>query len=136
MTYLYCNESVELIENYKEALEDKNEIWDCHHKLEIHEDYRNSIEDLKLMNLYYNRPASELILLKRIEHHTLHKGHTKKTNKNYFGNTNNPNSGKPLSDFGKKFYEYYGKTKRDDKHLYEFERTYCRRHNKTCRWEV
>ena len=70
--YAFCNEEISNIENYKEALEDENETWVCHHKLELHNDYRNTVEEMKLMNLYYNRPACELIFMRRGEHTTLH----------------------------------------------------------------
>ena len=69
--YAYCVEDISKIENYDKAIKD-SEMWDCHHKLEIHNDYRNSIEELKMMNLYYHRPASELIFLTRKEHNSLH----------------------------------------------------------------
>lgn len=71
-SHAYCSESLSLIENYDKAIADTTQTWICHHRLELHDDYRNSIEDLKLMNLYYNRPASELIYLTRSEHTTLH----------------------------------------------------------------
>lgn len=70
--YAFCNEEISNIEKYKEALEDENETWVCHHKLELHNDYRNTVEEMKLMNLYYNRPACELIFMRRGEHTTLH----------------------------------------------------------------
>ena len=68
----FCKDDISKIENYEQAMNDKNETWHCHHKLEIHEDYRNSMNELKLMNLYYNRPASELIFLTKSEHRRLH----------------------------------------------------------------
>jgi hypothetical protein len=60
------------IENYNEAINDMNETWHCHHRLEINDDYINTREDLKLMNLYYNRPPEELIFLKCVDHIKLH----------------------------------------------------------------
>ena len=38
-----------------------------------YDDYINSMKDLIMMNLYYNRPAEELIFLTRAEHKKLHK---------------------------------------------------------------
>lgn len=44
---------------------------------------------------------------------------------------------KPKSDFGKKFFEKYGYTKRGgDLNFYNRERHYYKTHNKVCRWEV
>lgn len=67
----YCT-NYEQIENYELAKADNFKGWECHHKLEIHEDYTNTVNDLKLMNLYYNRPPEELIFLTTEEHHRLH----------------------------------------------------------------
>ena len=58
----YCT-NYEQIENYELAKADNFKGWECHHKLEIHDDYTNTVNDLKLMNLYYNRPPEELIFL-------------------------------------------------------------------------
>lgn len=66
------------IENYNEAINDMNETWHCHHRLEINDDYINTREDLKLMNLYYNRPPEELIFLKCVDHIKLHQNNEKK----------------------------------------------------------
>ena len=33
----FCCEDISLIENYKDAVEDKTQIWDCHHRREISE---------------------------------------------------------------------------------------------------
>lgn len=68
----YCKEDISLIENYEQAITDKDHIWDCHHRLEIGEGYTNSTEDLKLMNLYFNRPANELIFISHEDHTRLH----------------------------------------------------------------
>ena len=68
----YCCEDVSKIENYELAIAHNSQIWDIHHRLEIHEDYLNTREDLKLMNLYWNRPANELIFLTHSEHIAMH----------------------------------------------------------------
>lgn len=84
----FCKDDISKIENYNEALADNEITWDCHHKLEIHEDYNNSKADLIMMNLYYNRPACELIFLPRSEHRRIHnKG-------NKFAKGNKSKSGK------------------------------------------
>ena len=136
MAKIYCRDDISLIENYEQAINDTINVWDCHHRLEIHSDYRNSKKELKMMNLYENRPAAELIFLKINEHRKLHRGHKKYSNKNYIGNHNNPKEGKPSSEFGEKFKEHYGITKRDNVKLYEQERSYYRRHNFKVSWEA
>lgn len=63
---------MEHIENYDKAVADKNETWDCHHRLEIQGQFRNSVKLLKRCGMYFNRPASELIFLTNEEHMRLH----------------------------------------------------------------
>ena len=90
---LYCNGDITLIENYYEAINDSNETWICHHKLEI-ELQLFSYELIK-KNLYFNRPPEELMFIKRNDHMKLHaskhnsfknKHHTQET-KNKINNT-------------------------------------------------
>lgn len=131
MAKLFCSDDISNIENYTEALNDKDHVWDCHHKLEIHSDYNNSRNDLKLMNLYYNRPACELMFIKHSEHTKLH--HTgMKLN---FTNEHKEAIGKAVkgkvhSEFGKLFKEIYGISKSDDPKLYQRERQYYRKYHK------
>lgn len=72
------------IENYENAVNDTTRIWDCHHRLETHNsDGERRIVDLtaselKALNMYFNRPADELIFLTKAEHSTLHK-HSEET---------------------------------------------------------
>lgn len=70
--YAYCIEDIKNIENYELAKADNSHVWICHHRLEINTDYHNTREDMILMNLYYHRPASELIFLTRNEHSSIH----------------------------------------------------------------
>lgn len=66
----YCSEGeFHLIENYDKALKDDFIGWDLHHRLEEH---GYTYKELKKQNLYYNRPASELIFLTHAEHTALH----------------------------------------------------------------
>lgn len=67
----YCREDITLIENYAEAVADKSRTWICHH--------RNAepftgfcAADLKKMNMYLQRPASELKFVTRREHRSIH----------------------------------------------------------------
>jgi len=62
-------------------------------------------------------------------------------NKNRLGKHNSVEHRRKISDalisseFGTKFKEHYGISKRDDVRLYSKENDWYRRHNKTCRWE-
>ena len=78
----YCKEDLSLIENYDKAINDQTQIWDCHHRLET--DKNLSRQYLINNDLYYSRPASELIFLTRSEHTALHnegKQHSEETRK-------------------------------------------------------
>ena len=66
----YCCEDISLIENYQAAINDKEQTWDCHHRLEI--ELNKSRQELINLNLYNNRPANELIFLTHSEHKALH----------------------------------------------------------------
>lgn len=69
MTKRYCCEDVRLIENYEKAIAD-SKTWHCHHRREIDEGLTN--KQLIEMDLYYNRPASELVFIKPSEHISTH----------------------------------------------------------------
>lgn len=73
----YCIES-ELInvENYQAAYQDDFVGWDLHHRLE---EQGYTYNELKKQNLYYNRPASELIFLLHADHTALHENLRKTT---------------------------------------------------------
>ena len=68
----------ELIENYDKAVADNTQVWDCHHRLETHSSDGEkrfvdiSRAELIALNMYYDRPAEELIFLKSAEHKSLH----------------------------------------------------------------
>ena len=68
----YCSEDISRIENYDKAVNDKEHMWDCHHRAEVLPCGRYSREVLKKMGMYWNRPSSELIFLRRDEHKKLH----------------------------------------------------------------
>ena len=69
----YCCEDISLIENYALAVADTTQTWDCHHRGEILPCGRFKAKHLKKFNLYYNRPASELIFLPHDDHASLHR---------------------------------------------------------------
>ena len=68
---LYCSEDLSLIENYNEAINDKEQIWHCHHRLET--ELGLSQQELIDSNRYYKVEAKYLIFLIEKEHLTLHR---------------------------------------------------------------
>ena len=70
----YCKDDISKIENYDLAKADNFEGWVCHHRLELTPDgeFALSREQLKMHDMYYNRPYYELIFLRRSEHSKLH----------------------------------------------------------------
>lgn len=67
----FCCEDISLIENYEEAV-NSPEVYDCHHRKEIVDGVVTSVKELYEQDLYFHRPASELIFLKHSEHQRLH----------------------------------------------------------------
>lgn len=70
----YCRDDISKIENYEKAISDDTQIWDLHHRLELTLDgeFALSREQLKMHDMYYNRPYYELIFLTHAEHRRLH----------------------------------------------------------------
>ena len=98
----YCK-NYEQIENYQEAV-NSPEMWDCHHRLE---ETGLSKKDLIDKDMYYNRPANELIFLTHRTHVSLHK----KGNKYRLGAIHSIETRKKMSDSMK------GNKNNLDKHL-------------------
>ena len=75
----YCKD-YENIENYDKAKKDNFKGWHCHHRLETHNSDGErrlvdiSQEELKALEMYYDRPANELIFLTSREHNAYRKG--------------------------------------------------------------
>ena len=75
----YCKD-YENIENYEKAAADDFKGWHCHHRLETHTSYGErrlvdiTADELKALDMYCNRPASELIFLTESEHNAFNKG--------------------------------------------------------------
>ena len=75
----YCKD-YKNIENYEKAKVDDFIGWECHHRLETHtpDGKRREVDishkELKALGMYYNRPASELIFLRKGEHSSFNKG--------------------------------------------------------------
>ena len=70
----YCRDDLSKIENYEKAIADTTQTWDLHHRLELTLDgeFALSREQLKMHDMYYNRPYYELIFLTHAEHSRLH----------------------------------------------------------------
>ena len=86
----YCCDDLSLIENYDKAIND-NQIWHCHHRLEIHGNIKLSADELKYQDLYYDRPAYELIFLTRTEHMSLHNQNRTEEHKHKISEANKAN---------------------------------------------
>lgn len=78
--FAYCiPEQIEQIENYGLAKESNFNGWHIHHRLETHNSdgekrlVNLSREELIALDMYYNRPANELVFLTKSEHAKLHK---------------------------------------------------------------
>ena len=115
----YCKD-FENIENYEKAKADNFVGWDCHHRLETHnsDGERRLVDitrrELLALDMYYNRPSSELIFLTRSEHKSLHKpseetkkkmGEAKKGNKHALGCKRSEETKKKMSDAKKNMTE-------------------------------
>lgn len=66
----FCYEPLENIENYQEAVNDPNEIWHCHHRVETI--MNCGWKELRAKGCYYHRPAHELIFLRKGDHTRCH----------------------------------------------------------------
>ena len=54
-----CNEPLNLIENFDQAINDSQHMWHLHHKLGLN----HTIKELQEANMYRHRPANELVFL-------------------------------------------------------------------------
>lgn len=78
----FCREDISLIENYQEAVADKETMWHCHHRDEIRflpsgMVALRSKQELKENGRYYHCPANELIFMRSKEHRALHSHYQK-----------------------------------------------------------
>ena len=73
----YCKD-YKNIENYEKAKADDFKNWEVHHRLETHNSDGErrlvdiTADELKSLDMYYNRPADELIFMTIYEHSRLH----------------------------------------------------------------
>ena len=84
----FCREDISLIENYNQAIADQKKMWDIHHRKECDENGKTLFTKKQLieMNLYYNRPSSELIFVTRSMHKKIHLEQMRKCGKIGGGN--------------------------------------------------
>ena len=70
----YCRDDLSKIENYEKAIADTTQTWHLHHRLELTLDGEPALthKQLKMHDMYYNRPYYELIFLTKAEHNRLH----------------------------------------------------------------
>ena len=103
----YCKD-IENVENYEKAKKGNFKGWHCHHRLETHnsDGERRLVDitkkELLALDMYYNRPAEELIFLTICEHSRLHmKGNTHRLGKHLSEETkkkiSDARKGKPKS---------------------------------------
>ena len=99
----YFCDDIENVENYERAKADNFFEWDCHHRLETHTSDGDrrfvdiSKKELIALDMYYHRPASELIFMPRKNHLSLHNSgrhHSEETRKKMA----EAHKGKHLSD--------------------------------------
>ena len=64
----FCCEDISKIYGYAEAVADNENMWHCHHCLGL----AYTKEQLKAKDLYYKRPASELMFVTKSQHKMLH----------------------------------------------------------------
>ncbi len=95
----YCRDDITLIKNYAKAVADTTQTWICHH---IHGEPVTGLckADLKKMNMYYQRPASELMFVTRKMHEDIH-GSCKKAGKRDKSGSKNSFYGKHHSEESK-----------------------------------
>lgn len=67
----YCKEDISKIKNYEQAVNDKTQVWDCHHMTETW--WNCTAKELMDNECYYHRKACELIFLTHAEHTRLHR---------------------------------------------------------------
>lgn len=109
----YCKDDISKIENYDKAIADTTQTWHIHHRLELTLDgeFAHTHEELKRMDMYYNRPYFELIFLTNSEHCKLGKkgkalsddtrqklSESKKGNNNCYGKHHSDETRQKLSE--------------------------------------
>ena len=129
---VYCK-NYQDIENYEKALADNFKNWEVHHRLETHNSDGErrlvdiTADELKALDMYYNRPADELIFLTIYEHSRLHmkgKHLSEETRKKI----SSAQKGRPAWNKGKKMSEEFCR-KNSESHKGEKNSFYGKRHS-------
>ena len=96
----FCKDDLSKIKNYDKAIADPTQTWDLHHRLELTLDreFAHTAEELKRINMYYNRPYFELIFLTHSEHTRLHQKAMKGENNNMYGRHHSEETRKKMSE--------------------------------------
>lgn len=90
---MICRDPISSIRNYDKAVADDSTVYQLHHINEL----TFSSEELKKMNMYYHRPASELIFLTPKEHRRLHSSMDNEVERNRRKRISENNPGKSES---------------------------------------
>lgn len=100
-----CKDDISLIENYEKAINDKTQTWVCHHRREIQDGFKIwSKDEMIKCDIYFNRPADELIFLTPFEHKSLHwKANNPSTYKNNRVKASSRMKGENNPHFGARF---------------------------------
>ena len=166
MAKRYCYEDISRIPNYEQAIADTTQVWDLHHRLEltVNGEFAHTPQELIEMDMYYNRPAGELIFLTHAEHNRLHRN-AERSNPEYRAKRSeaqkqrwadpeyrakqsetqkqvwaNPelrakqSEANIRSEFGRKYKEHFKINPYADPKQYNREHMYFSRHG-FCRWE-
>ena len=105
----YCKD-IENVENFEKAKADDFKGWEVHHRLETHNSDGErrtviiTVAELKALDMYYNRPSSELIFLTKSEHRFLHKK-GKHFSEEHKKKLSEANKGEKNHNYGKQFSE-------------------------------
>ena len=93
----YCRDDISKIENYEKANADTTQTWHLHHRLELTLDgeFALTSEQLKMHDMYYNRPYYELIFLTPAEHIRIH---NKGDNNPQYGKHRSEDTSRKISD--------------------------------------
>ena len=103
MVKRYCKNFKD-IENYEKAKSDNFKGWHCHHRLETHtsDGERRLVDitkkELIALDMYWHRPADELIFMKGYEHRLLH---NKGENNPMFGKHHSEETRRKMSEANK-----------------------------------
>ena len=112
-----CNTSIDNVEGFDPEILESDRGWVLHHRLELEDKFGNPRDEevsawvLMRLGLYYNRPASELLWVRKGEHATMHNKLRKREAWNK-GKTNiyDDETRKNISDTLKEYYKNNPKT--------------------------